>query len=183
MAGNLPERCLPEQRLDPAKLLARMPREEARARCGRLKIFFGAAPGVGKSYAMLEAARKLRAEHVDVVAGCRELHRCEGARRPRSAAAATPRTSRRDADRIRRRRRVCRLRVRQRLAALGLRHPARLQHRHNPEAILGGVPLGFATETPDIVTGRRRWRRPNPLRADTAPPKHDHSPWGLHPHA
>ena len=74
MSANLPERRLPDQRLDPDELLARMRREEARARRGRLKIFFGAAPGVGKSYAMLEAARKLKAEHVDVVVGYVELH-------------------------------------------------------------------------------------------------------------
>jgi len=74
MAGHLPERRSPDQRLDPDELLARMRREEARAQRGRLKIFFGAAPGVGKSYAMLEAARKLKAEHVDVVVGYVELH-------------------------------------------------------------------------------------------------------------
>ncbi len=51
-----------------------MRREEARARRGLLKIFLGAAPGVGKSYAMLEAARRLAAEHVDVVIGYVELH-------------------------------------------------------------------------------------------------------------
>ena len=74
MPANLPERRLPDQRLDPDELLARMRREEARAQRGRLKIFFGAAPGVGKSYAMLEAARKLKAEHVDVIVGYVELH-------------------------------------------------------------------------------------------------------------
>lgn len=74
MAANLPERRSPDQRLDPDELLARMRREEARAQRGRLKIFFGAAPGVGKSYAMLEAARRLKAEHIDVVVGYVELH-------------------------------------------------------------------------------------------------------------
>jgi len=74
MSANLPERRSPDQRVDPDELLARMRREEARARRGRLKIFFGAAPGVGKSYAMLEAARKLAAEHVDIVVGYVELH-------------------------------------------------------------------------------------------------------------
>jgi two-component system sensor histidine kinase KdpD len=69
MSANVPER-----RLDPDELLARMRRDEARAQRGLLKIFFGAAPGVGKSYAMLEAARKLAAEHVDVVIGYVELH-------------------------------------------------------------------------------------------------------------
>ena len=69
MSANLPER-----RLDPDELLARMRRDEARARRGLLKIFFGAAPGVGKSYAMLEAARKLAASGVDIVVGYVELH-------------------------------------------------------------------------------------------------------------
>lgn len=63
-----------DQRHSPDELLARMRREEARAQRGRLKIFFGAAPGVGKSYAMLEAARRLAAERVDVVIGYVELH-------------------------------------------------------------------------------------------------------------
>jgi two-component system sensor histidine kinase KdpD len=64
----------PEQRPDPDALLARVREEEARGRRGRLKIFFGAAPGVGKSYAMLEAARKLKAEGADVIVGYVELH-------------------------------------------------------------------------------------------------------------
>ena len=63
-----------DRRPAPEELLARMRREEARASRGRLKIFFGAAPGVGKSYAMLEAARRLKAEGVDVVVGYVELH-------------------------------------------------------------------------------------------------------------
>jgi two-component system sensor histidine kinase KdpD len=64
----------PAQRPDPDALLARVQRDEARARRGRLKIFFGAAPGVGKSYAMLEAARNLKTEGADVVVGYVELH-------------------------------------------------------------------------------------------------------------
>ncbi|HEY4105032.1 MAG TPA: sensor histidine kinase KdpD [Polyangiaceae bacterium] len=43
-------------------------------RRGKLTIFFGAAPGVGKTYAMLEAARAERAEGRDVVAGVVETH-------------------------------------------------------------------------------------------------------------
>ena len=64
----------PAQRPDPDALLARLQRDEARARRGRLKIFFGAAPGVGKSYAMLEAARQVKATGVDLVVGYVELH-------------------------------------------------------------------------------------------------------------
>ena len=41
---------------------------------GRLKIFLGAAPGVGKTYAMLEAARRRAADGVDVVAAVVETH-------------------------------------------------------------------------------------------------------------
>ena len=44
------------------------------ARKGRLKIFLGAAPGVGKTYAMLEAARARLRDGVDVVAGVVETH-------------------------------------------------------------------------------------------------------------
>jgi two-component system sensor histidine kinase KdpD len=61
-------------RPDPDALLARVKEEEARARRGALKVFFGAAAGVGKTYAMLEAAREQRAEGVDVVVGYVETH-------------------------------------------------------------------------------------------------------------
>ncbi|MFO1418673.1 MAG: sensor histidine kinase KdpD [Methylotetracoccus sp.] len=63
-----------EGRPDPDALLARVEREEARAGRGRLKVFFGASPGVGKTYTMLEAARERRAEGVDVVVGLVETH-------------------------------------------------------------------------------------------------------------
>ena len=43
-----------ETRPDPDELLAHVKAEEARARRGRLRIFFGATAGVGKTYAMLE---------------------------------------------------------------------------------------------------------------------------------
>jgi len=41
---------------------------------GTLKVFLGMCPGVGKTYAMLEAARDLRADGVEVVAGIVETH-------------------------------------------------------------------------------------------------------------
>src|SRR3989475_5984538 len=63
-----------EHRPDPEALLARAKEDEARKSRGRLKLFFGAAAGVGKTYAMLEAARVLRADGVDVVVGCIETH-------------------------------------------------------------------------------------------------------------
>jgi two-component system sensor histidine kinase KdpD len=62
------------ERPDPDALLARVVQEEARSRRGRLKLFFGAAPGVGKTYTMLEAARAAKAEGEDVVAGVVETH-------------------------------------------------------------------------------------------------------------
>src|SRR2546428_985545 len=62
-------------RPDPEALLARVKDGEARRARGRLKIFFGAAAGVGKTYAMLEAARIQRAAGVDLVAGVVETHK------------------------------------------------------------------------------------------------------------
>ena len=62
------------QRPDPDALLARVQAEEAKQKRGKLKIFFGAAPGVGKTYAMLEAARKVGKEGMDVVIGYIEPH-------------------------------------------------------------------------------------------------------------
>ncbi|HZT82861.1 MAG TPA: sensor histidine kinase KdpD [Gemmataceae bacterium] len=62
------------ERPSPDELLARVQADEARARRGRLKIFFGYAAGVGKTYAMLEAARRERAEGIDVVVGYVEPH-------------------------------------------------------------------------------------------------------------
>lgn len=63
------------QRPDPDELLARLQEEEAKNQRGKLKIFFGAAAGVGKTYSMLEAAQQRRAEGWDVVAGYVEPHR------------------------------------------------------------------------------------------------------------
>ncbi|MBO9664143.1 sensor histidine kinase KdpD [Dokdonella sp.] len=62
------------ERPDPDALLARVQDDTARAQRGRLKIFFGATAGVGKSYAMLEVARRQQADGVDVVVGYVELH-------------------------------------------------------------------------------------------------------------
>src|SRR5256885_5471299 len=61
-------------RPDPDALLARVQRGEAKARRGKLKVFFGATAGVGKTYAMLEDARALKATGVDVVVGYVEPH-------------------------------------------------------------------------------------------------------------
>ncbi len=64
-----------DSRPDPDRLLAAIQKEEARQRGGRLKIFLGMAAGVGKTYAMLEAARDQQAAGVDVVIGYIETHR------------------------------------------------------------------------------------------------------------
>ena len=63
-----------EQRPDPDALLAKVQRDEAKRSHGQLKIFFGAAAGVGKTYAMLSEAREKRAEGCDVVVGVVETH-------------------------------------------------------------------------------------------------------------
>jgi two-component system sensor histidine kinase KdpD len=63
-----------DQRPDPDRLLAEVKREEQRAHRGRLRIFFGASAGVGKTYSMLEAARTVRASGADVVVGYVEPH-------------------------------------------------------------------------------------------------------------
>jgi two-component system sensor histidine kinase KdpD len=60
------------RRPDPDALLADL-RKEAPAQ-GRLRVFLGMCPGVGKTYAMLQAARQRRAEGVDVVVGVVETH-------------------------------------------------------------------------------------------------------------
>ena len=51
-----------------------MKREEAKSTRGKLKIFFGMSPGVGKTYAMLQAAREKQAEGCEVVVGIVETH-------------------------------------------------------------------------------------------------------------
>ena len=62
------------QRPDPDALLGHIQAEENRARRGKLKVFFGACAGVGKTYAMLSAAHQQRAQGVDVVVGIVETH-------------------------------------------------------------------------------------------------------------
>lgn len=60
----------PSDRPEPEALLT----ELKKARRGRLKIFLGAAPGVGKTYAMLEAAQRRRKEGADLIVGILETH-------------------------------------------------------------------------------------------------------------
>jgi K+-sensing histidine kinase KdpD len=71
-------------RPDPDALLEQIKREEKEATRGRLKIFFGMSPGVGKTYAMLQAARQKQAEGCEVVAGIVETH----GRRPKRCSKA-----------------------------------------------------------------------------------------------
>lgn len=61
-------------RPNPEELLARVQQEARQATRGRLKIFFGASPGVGKTFAMLEAARQQRQAGLDVAVGVVETH-------------------------------------------------------------------------------------------------------------
>src|SRR5262245_48074019 len=61
-------------RPNPDALLAEIQRDEKAAQRGQLKIFFGMSPGVGKTFAMLEAAQARQHEGVDVVAGIVETH-------------------------------------------------------------------------------------------------------------
>lgn len=63
-----------DNRPDPDKLLASLQKEETLAKRGRLKVFFGMCPGVGKTYAMLKAAHQQMREGVDVVVGLIETH-------------------------------------------------------------------------------------------------------------
>src|ERR1700690_3815358 len=65
---------LSEQRPDPHLLLAKVKREEAEAGRGKLRIYFGSSAGVGKTYAMLSTARKLKLDGRDVVIGVVETH-------------------------------------------------------------------------------------------------------------
>jgi len=61
-------------RPDPDALLARVQQDDADRRRGRLKIWLGAAPGVGKTFAMLTAARRRIAQGLETVVGCVESH-------------------------------------------------------------------------------------------------------------
>ena len=63
-----------ERRPSPETLLRLAQEEEAAHGRGRLKLFFGMCPGVGKTYAMLEAARQRLAEAREVVVGLVETH-------------------------------------------------------------------------------------------------------------
>ena len=61
-------------RPNPEKLLKQVQEEEKEQHRGKLKIYLGAAPGVGKTYSMLEDAQTKRAQGLDVVVGVVEAH-------------------------------------------------------------------------------------------------------------
>ena len=63
-----------DRRPDPDTLLAQVTATERRQHRGRLKVFLGAAAGVGKTYAMLQAAQARKAEQIDVIIGWVETH-------------------------------------------------------------------------------------------------------------
>ena len=63
-----------DRRPDPDALLARVQEQQTLEQRGRLKMFFGAAAGVGKTYAMLEAAHEKRTDGADVVVGYVQPH-------------------------------------------------------------------------------------------------------------
>ena len=64
----------PPSRPDPDALLAQINAEASSSARGKLRIYFGASAGVGKTYAMLAAARKAKTENVDAVIGIVETH-------------------------------------------------------------------------------------------------------------
>src|ERR1700712_2826135 len=61
-------------RPDPDELLVQLRDEASRASRGKLRIYFGSSAGVGKTYAMLNAGRKLKTDGEDVIAGVIETH-------------------------------------------------------------------------------------------------------------
>lgn len=62
------------ERDSPEKFLEKVNEEERQSRSGKLKIYFGAAPGVGKTYNMLQDALSQRQQGKDVVVGIAESH-------------------------------------------------------------------------------------------------------------
>ena len=63
-----------ENRPNPEELLARFNDEHDQEKQGKLKIFLGFSPGVGKTYSMLQAALEKREKGLDVVSGVVETH-------------------------------------------------------------------------------------------------------------
>src|SRR5260221_856456 len=64
-----------DNRPDPDLLLDALKREDSKQQRAKLKIFLGMSAGVGKTYAMLEAAQQRLREGVNVVIGYVETHK------------------------------------------------------------------------------------------------------------
>src|SRR5450756_1748128 len=62
------------KRPEPESLLEIAQQEETAKKRGKLTIYFGAAPGVGKTYSMLSDARIRKKEGIDIVVGYVETH-------------------------------------------------------------------------------------------------------------
>ena len=65
---------MPVIRKSPDEILKQIKTKEHQEKQGKLKIFFGYAAGVGKTFAMLEAAHQAKKQGIDVVAGYIEPH-------------------------------------------------------------------------------------------------------------
>lgn len=63
-----------DKRPNPDALLKQITTEDSQKKIGKLKVFFGYAAGVGKTFAMLDAAHTAKKEGIDVVAGYIEPH-------------------------------------------------------------------------------------------------------------
>jgi len=63
-----------DQRPDPDALLEQLREDEEKAARGKLRIYFGSSAGVGKTYAMLQAARKLKSDGRELLVGVVETH-------------------------------------------------------------------------------------------------------------
>src|SRR5688500_2959393 len=79
------------RRPDPDVLLRQLQAAEQRRRRGRLKIFVGASPGVGKTFTMLEASGAKRAEGLVIVVGVVETHGRDETRRMLEGLESLPR--------------------------------------------------------------------------------------------
>ena len=74
MANRISDNWQSNTRPDPDALLARIQQDEASAKRGKLRIYFGASAGVGKTFAMLSAAQRLKTEGREIVVGVLETH-------------------------------------------------------------------------------------------------------------
>src|SRR5579859_1508774 len=70
----MPATPMNESRPNPDALLARIERQARKAERGHLKVFLGAAAGVGKTYAMLQASQALVKQGRPVLVGIIETH-------------------------------------------------------------------------------------------------------------